>query len=399
MLARVCGSSANQYQELPKGCRVVSTEGHGVSFWANTGRIDIELADGSPQSFFIKVISNESGKEMMHGEFESMSTIHNLLPDFVPEPMAWGTYDTIPDTHFFLCHFREMIDEMPDPQRFTARLAALHEKSRSPEGKFGFHVTTYTGNLPQANGWEASWETYFAKSMRRALDLELEAKGPDPEFDTLVPVLFDKVIPRLLRPLESDGRSVKPSLVHGDLWYANSGIDVGTGESLIFDACSFYAHNECTSPSRDQRTLMILASLTCTRGWSKTNSASGGPLAIGSAPNTWQRTTLTSRSPRPKRTTTAVWISTNCEGTATPRGPPHLTFQGSIGLTRNRRFNAHVSALFTQNRTLREQYGSPLVFLRTELSLTFSCRMLGDIRDLVQRWMFVVEYIWTLTTS
>lgn len=226
---------------------MVSTEGHGVSFWANTGRIDVELADGTPQSFFIKVISTERGKNMMHGEFESMSAIHALLPDFAPEPMAWGTYESVPDTHFFLCHFREMMDEMPDPHRFTARLAALHQNSRSPHGKFGFHVPTYTGNLPQINEWEASWETYFAKSMRRAFDLEVEAKGPDPEFDTLVPALFDKVIPRLLRPLESEGRSVKPSLVHGDLWYANSGIDVGSGESLIFDACSFYAHNECKS--------------------------------------------------------------------------------------------------------------------------------------------------------
>ena len=108
-------------------------------------------------------------------------------------------------------------------------------------------MTTYTGNLPQINEWEASWEIYFTKSMRLALELEIKAKGPDPELDKLVPVLFEKVIPRLLRPLESDGRSVKPSLVHGDLWYANSGIDVATGESLIFDACTFYAHNECKS--------------------------------------------------------------------------------------------------------------------------------------------------------
>lgn len=182
---------------------------------------------------------------MMHWEFESMSAIHTVLPNFAPKPVAWGTYETISETHFFLCQFREMIDEMPDPHRFTARLAALHEKSKSPEGKFGFHVATCTGNLPQNNKWEASWETCFTKSMRQALDLELEAKGPDPEFNTLIPVLFEKVIPRLLRPLESEVRFVKPSLVHGDLWYANSGIDVDTGESLILDACSFYAHNEC----------------------------------------------------------------------------------------------------------------------------------------------------------
>ena len=253
MLVQVHDCTANQHQVLPKGCRVVSTEGHGVSFWANTGRIDVELADGTPQSFFIKVISKELGKNMMHGEFESMSAIHTLLPDFAPKPMAWGTYEAVPDTHFLLCHYREMIDEMPDPHKFTARLAALHQNSKSPQGQFGFHVTTYTGNLPQTNGWEASWEAYFTKSMRRALELELEAKGPDPEFDVLVPALFNKVIPRLLGPLESEGRSVKPSLVHGDLWYANSGIDVSTGESLIFDACSFYAHNECKSMEQQSR--------------------------------------------------------------------------------------------------------------------------------------------------
>ncbi|KAI9778640.1 MAG: hypothetical protein M1816_004002 [Peltula sp. TS41687] len=140
--------------ELPEGCRVVSTERHGVSFWANTGRVDVELADGTLQSFFIKVISKELGKNMTHGEFESMKAIYALMPDFVPKPIGWGTYQTIPETHFFLCEYREMIDEMLDPHKFTACLAALHQNSKSPNGKFGFHITTYTGNLPQLNEWK-----------------------------------------------------------------------------------------------------------------------------------------------------------------------------------------------------------------------------------------------------
>jgi protein-ribulosamine 3-kinase len=73
----------------------------------------------------------------------------------------------------------------------------------------------------------------------------LKQKGDDLEFHVLVLIIFEKVIPRLLRPLETKGRSIKPSLVHGDLWYANSGIDVDSDESLIFDAYCFYAHNEC----------------------------------------------------------------------------------------------------------------------------------------------------------
>ena len=205
----------------------------------------MELADRRSKSYFIKVVSQEIGKNMVHSEFECTKAIHMLLPDFTPEPLAWGSYESVDDTHFYLCEFREMIDEMPDPHHFAARLAALHQNSKSPENKFGFHMTTYNGNLPQLAGWESSWETYFTKSLRLALEFELEAKGPDSELETLVPVLFGKVIPRLLRPLESEGRCIKPTLVHGDLWYANSGIDVDTNQPLIFDACSFYAHNEC----------------------------------------------------------------------------------------------------------------------------------------------------------
>ncbi|KAI6756695.1 hypothetical protein HG530_011293 [Fusarium avenaceum] len=213
-------------RELPEGCKVVSIENHGVSFWAKTGRINILLNDGTPQSYFIKVISKELGMK------------------FIPRPIACGTYQTISDTHFFLCEFREMTEDMPDPHKFAALLSRLHQKSVSPTGKFGFHVTNYAGNLPQFVAWEDSWETFFAKSMRQALDLEIESKGPSEELEILSQALFEKVIPRLLRPLESGGRTVKPSLVHGDLWYANSGIDVDNDQPLVFDACCFFAHNE-----------------------------------------------------------------------------------------------------------------------------------------------------------
>jgi hypothetical protein len=61
----------------------------------------------------------------------------------------------------------------------------------------------------------------------------------------LLPALFDKVIPRLLRPLESNGRKVEPSLVHGDLWYGNAAVIDETGDPIVFDPSSFWAHNEC----------------------------------------------------------------------------------------------------------------------------------------------------------
>jgi hypothetical protein len=158
--------------------------------------------------------------------------------------------------------------------------------------------------------WEDSWETFFAKSMRQALDLEIEKKGPSQELEILSEALFSKVIPRLLRPLERDGRTAKPSLVHGDLWYANSGNDVNTGLPLIFDACCFFAHNECTSRP-------IIKSDAADPEWTntskKTSSGNGGLHVIGSGPNTSLHTTLSSRFRLLKRTLKAALICIGCK--------------------------------------------------------------------------------------
>ncbi|KAJ9261309.1 hypothetical protein DTO212C5_8349 [Paecilomyces variotii] len=291
---------------LPKDCRIHTVKPHGTSFFASTGRIDVELADGTPSSFFIKVLPGETGRNIVHGEFESMKAIHATSSDFVPRPIAWGTYRDVPGTHFFLSEYREMRHEMPDPHDFGACLATLHQKSKSPNGKFGFHVPTYSGNLAQFTDWEESWEVFFSKSLKKALELEIQVKGHDPEFDVLVPVIFDKVIPRLLRPLESDGRSVKPSLVHGDLWYANSGIDVKTGTPVVFDACCFYAHNEYEFGQ-----------------WRPTCNRFGGE-----------------------------YLSAYHE--YVPKSPPEEDYDGRLDLYKLR-FNTHVSALFPDNWALRKQ--------------------------------------------
>ncbi|KAJ6790357.1 hypothetical protein PWT90_08553 [Aphanocladium album] len=67
-----------EWTELPAGAQVTATEGFDVSVWAKTGRIDIKLVDGSNQSYFIKVVSTDLGKNMVTGEFESMRTIYGI---------------------------------------------------------------------------------------------------------------------------------------------------------------------------------------------------------------------------------------------------------------------------------------------------------------------------------
>ena len=53
---------------------------------------------------------------MMQGEYESMTAIHQAVPSFAPTPIAWGTYASDPEIHFYLCTFHEISDDLPDIQ-------------------------------------------------------------------------------------------------------------------------------------------------------------------------------------------------------------------------------------------------------------------------------------------
>jgi protein-ribulosamine 3-kinase len=180
---------------------------------------------------------------MLEGEYESARAMHAVVPSFIPIPHAWEALNEGPG-YFLLSEFRNVGQQPPGPGKLTLRLAELHKNSVSPTGKFGFYVTTCHGRLPQYVGWESSWEVMLSKVLAQVMDIDQEKHGEWPEFNAIRALPFEFVIPRLLRPLESDGRSVKPCLIHGDLWDENCADDMNTGEPFAFDAPSIYAHNE-----------------------------------------------------------------------------------------------------------------------------------------------------------
>lgn len=258
------------------------------------------------------------GLEALKGEYESTAAIYAITPDFCPKPIAWGTLETAPDAHFYLCKFYEFFDGVPEPENFCEKLARLHSSHTSPEGKFGFHCTTYNGDLPQDNSCSDSWEVFFANGLRHILKIREERGGPNAELDGLLPGLFDKVIPRLLRPLESNGRSIEPSLVHGDLWCGNAAItNDETKEGIVFDPSSFWAHNECEK----FRPLFFPGSDSVNKSKSQTNLGTGGPSGINSRLNTSTPTTPSSLRPSLKPTLATEMLSTHCTWPLPPRSP------------------------------------------------------------------------------
>ncbi|KAI1852576.1 hypothetical protein JX265_003058 [Neoarthrinium moseri] len=235
---------ANILACMPPGTIIDSIRPHGSSYWSATAEIQATL-EGEPRSYFVKATQNKFGKKMFRGEYESAKAIHDACPDFCPPPIAWGTYQSVPNTYFFLSGFIDMLDDLPDLGLFPQKLAEMHMKAIAPDGMYGFHVQTMTALLPQYVTKSASWEEFFTGYMRHLMMAETFAQGPlSDELNRLETVFLERIIPRLCRPLETGGRSIEPRLLHSDLWDGNAAIEAETENPIIFDPSCFYGHNE-----------------------------------------------------------------------------------------------------------------------------------------------------------
>ncbi|KAL8746736.1 MAG: hypothetical protein Q9190_001294 [Brigantiaea leucoxantha] len=252
---------------MPDGTKIVSVTPLSVSAWVHTVYIETLLPDGAKKLYFLKVTlkcipyrygtNNKDshavlqqyqigklGRKISQGAFESERLFHEYLPEHVPKPHAWGGYKSEPDTWFYLCDYHAMIDKVPEPDRFVSIVARVHRDSMGREDRYGFDVPTYLANIPNDNSWKSSWETFFTNLMRRMFQIEEKAHNQDEELEEIEKSMLSKVIPRLLRPLETGGRSIKPCLIHSDLWPGNCMPDADTDEIIIFDSCAYWGHNE-----------------------------------------------------------------------------------------------------------------------------------------------------------
>ena len=182
-------------------------------------------------------MSRDTGRELMEGEFAAMRELYKVVPSIIPKPYAVGKVkSTAPAGHFVIYDFKDMRPELLDVKSFCSEVAKLHRNSVSPTGKFGFHTNTTHGKFPQRMEWNSSWEIIFRKLLSDLLILNLETNGPWKEFQDVYERALTLVLPKLIGPLESEGRTIKPCLLHGDLWEGNVGTSGETGRFFIFDA-------------------------------------------------------------------------------------------------------------------------------------------------------------------
>jgi fructosamine-3-kinase len=118
----------------------------------------------------------------------------------------------------------ERVAGTPDWEGLGRALAGLH-RQRAPA--FGYPIDNVVGALPQPNGWEDSWPTFFVE--RRVL-VHLD--------DPAIPASLAERIRRAAEgplPALLDSHRAVPSLVHGDLWAGN----VVDGAYLVDPAVSY----------------------------------------------------------------------------------------------------------------------------------------------------------------
>ncbi|KFY20928.1 hypothetical protein V491_03308 [Pseudogymnoascus sp. VKM F-3775] len=204
--------------DFPVDKTVISANRYRSSASTVTAPVVTEMENGEPRVYFLKCAKDDTGRAMMEGEVHSMTALYTILPEFFPEPYAWGKFSQNKGrlTYFLLYNFIKMSNNIPDPTDFCRKATNL---------------------------WDPCWESYFRKMLKNALNLNTEHNGTWTDLEEVVEKVKTIVL-KLLGLLELEGRSVKPSLIQGDLWVGNVGIAYGTGEIYTFDAGAYYAHNE-----------------------------------------------------------------------------------------------------------------------------------------------------------
>jgi len=117
---------------------------------------------------------------------------------------------------------------------FGRGLASLHRFTAS---RYGFDQDNFIGHIPQQNGWEDSWPTFFA-GKRLGVQVEMARergvwqRGWDPQYESLIDRL-EELLPAY----------PESSILHGDLWSGNF-LVTSDGTAALIDPAVYYGHRE-----------------------------------------------------------------------------------------------------------------------------------------------------------
>jgi protein-ribulosamine 3-kinase len=213
---------------------------------------DSRFAEHSLTHGLLQIATVKNSNAILLGEWESLLAIQRFAPNLSPRPVARGNWGQVLHENFLLFEYHDLNLGPADFTSLPVAIAKLHRDSQGSCNEFGFVRPTYHGWIEQCNPKMKSWEAFFSDALNDSFRLYKRVVGEtrfasiiDHEMEIRIEALLVRVVPRLLRSLDTGPHAIQPTLLHGDLWQGNFALDKATLRPIIFDPCSFWGHNEC----------------------------------------------------------------------------------------------------------------------------------------------------------
>ena len=188
----------------------------------------IEFAN---KKLFLK--KNVRNKKFLAFEKHCLENLRKFINQknlIIPEVIA---YKNIKNTEILLIEWIDM--QNFDQKNLGKGLGEMHLNSTESNPKnFGYPIEGFIGLTDQKKGWENNWIDCF-------LNLRIV-----PQLSILKSNFLDKeTIHKVKEKIRIELLNHEPvnTLVHGDLWSGNVGVDK-SGKGIIFDPASWWADNE-----------------------------------------------------------------------------------------------------------------------------------------------------------
>ncbi len=186
------------------------------------------LSDGR-QSFFVKT-NHHSRLDMFEAEQNGLIEIQASATIRVPEVYGCGVDAS---KAFIVMEYINLTGSINE-RLFAQQLAAMHRHSNS---QFGFEHDNTIGTSPQTNCFTSNWVDFW-RDQRLGLQLRLAREN---QLDSGLIDAGERLNERI-QVFFSDYQPLA-SLLHGDLWSGNQGVDE-QDNPVIFDPACYYGDHE-----------------------------------------------------------------------------------------------------------------------------------------------------------
>ena len=181
--------------------------------------------------YFVKLNDAAVYPQMLEKEAEGLQILRNTNSVKVPNVLASGVFE---NQQFLVLDFIERgYRNKTYWEDFATQIAKLHKQTNT---HFGLNQDNYIGSLPQVNTQETDWLKFFIEHRLLVQAQIAFDKG-------LVDRWLISKLEVLAIKLPNYIGTVKPSLLHGDLWHGNYMID-SDGTAIVYDPAVYYGCSE-----------------------------------------------------------------------------------------------------------------------------------------------------------